>query len=54
MKLSRRAERDDELDIEKEDVVLVFDKREDGWCRALSRDMEGFIPVNYLQGCMFV
>ena len=54
MKLSYHAREDDELNLQEGDVVLVFEKQEDGWWRGMIGEREGLFPVNYLQGCTFV
>ena len=54
VKYPLHTETDDELDLEEGDVVLVFDKRDDGWWRGMIGEREGLFPANFLQGCTFV
>ena len=54
VKLSRRAEREYQLDLEEGDVVLVFDKQRDGWWRGMIGERKGLFPADMLQGCTFV
>ena len=54
MKYSYHTGDNDELDLEKGDVVLVFEKRDDGWWRGMIGEREGLFPAGYLQGCTFV
>ena len=54
MEYSYHAEKDDELDLEEGDVVLVFNKPENGWWRGMIGEREGLFLSELLQGCMFV
>ena len=54
MKTSYVAERDDELNLQKGDVLLVFEKGGDGWWRGMIGERKGWFPADILQGCMFV
>ena len=53
MQQSRHAKNSNELDLEEGDVVLVFEKQEDGWWRGMIGEREGLFPATYLQRCTF-
>ena len=48
------AERDDELSLQKGDVLLIFEKYGNGWWRGMIGEREGWFPADILQGCTFV
>ena len=50
---SYHAEEDFILDLEEGDVVLIFDKRKDGWWRGMIGEREGLFQAGCLQGCRF-
>ena len=54
MEFSYGAAGDDRLDLKKGDVVLVFDKLENGWWRGMIGEKEGWFPPAVFQGCTFV
>ena len=55
VKFSYRAEKDQDLDLEEGDVVLVFDKQKgDWWWRGMIGEREGLFPADILQGCTLV
>ena len=43
---SYRAEKDDEIDLVIGEIVLVLEKSEDGQCRAVIGEREGWFPGN--------
>ena len=43
---SYRAEKDDEIDLVIGDVVLILEKSEDGWCKGVIGEREGWFPGN--------
>ena len=49
---SYRAKRDDELDLEIGDIVLVFEKNEGGRCKGMIGEREGWFPGNCTRECM--
>ena len=53
MQHSFRTKGDNHLDLEKGDVVLVFDRPERSWWRGIIGEREGLFPAEFLQGCMF-
>ena len=54
VQFSYSAQKDDELDLEEGEIVLVFYKQKDGWWRGMIGDREGLFQASYLQGCTFV
>ena len=48
-KFAYRASRDDELDIQKGDIVEVLEKEGDGWWRGRTGGREGWFPANYVE-----
>ena len=48
-KFAYRASRDDELDIQKGDIVEVLEKEGDGWWRGRVGGREGWFPANYVE-----
>ena len=50
---SYHAEKDDELDLEEGDVVLVFESSKDGCLRGVKQERSGWFPGSHIKGCTF-
>ena len=50
---SYHAEKDDEIDLVIGEIVLVLEKSEDGRCRAVIGEREGWFPGNYTSESMY-
>ena len=50
---SYRAEKNDEIDLVIGDIVLVFEKSEDGRCKGLVEEKEGWFPGNCTREGMY-
>ena len=53
VKYPLQTERDEELHLEEGDVVLVFDKQDDGWWRGMIGEREGLFPGAFVLECTF-
>ena len=54
VKYPLNTERDEELVLEEGDVVLVFDKQDDGWWRGMIEEREGLFPGAFVLECTLV
>ncbi|UJR14375.1 hypothetical protein I4U23_001371 [Adineta vaga] len=48
-KFSYKAKREDELDLQKGDIIILLETRQDGWCRGQIEDKFGLFPGNYVE-----
>ena len=53
MKYSFHTDSNEELYLEEGDVVLVFDKQDDGWWRGMIGEREGLFPGAFVLECTF-
>ena len=51
---SYHAKKDDEIDLVIGEVVSILDKSEDGRCKGVIEEREGWFPGNCTRECMIV